>query len=128
MVTVALGIHFLRNDTIIDLMSFVIGLITTGLMGLLFLAIVTVRTSSRSGIVGRLGAVLIVIIWVFMSSESGGNLFPLLSSFVPSRFWIGVIPNIFLVLIACTMSYFSPKQPSNDDLADLTLWSIRKST
>ena len=128
MVTVALGIHFLRNDTIIDLMSFVIGLITTGLMGLLFLAFVTVRTSSRSAIVGTVGAVLMVIIWVFLSSETGGNLFPLLSSFVPSRFWIGVIPNIFLVLIACTMSYFSPKQPSNDDLADLTLWSIRKST
>ena len=70
MVTVALGIHFLRNDTIIDLMSFVIGLITTGLMGLLFLAFVTVRTSSRSAIVGTVGAVLMVIIWVFLSSET----------------------------------------------------------
>jgi SSS family solute:Na+ symporter len=128
MVIIALGIHFLRNDTILDLMSFALGLVTTGLMGILFLAFFTVRTSSRSAIFGTVGAVSMVIVWILLSSEMGKNLFPQFSNFIPSRFWIGVIPNLFLIIIAYTASYFFPERRSDNELTNLTLWTMKKNT
>ena len=122
MIIVALGIHFLRNETLIDLMSVALGLVTTGLLGILLLAFFTDRVGSGAALTGTIAAVLLVAVWVFLTTDSGEALFPELSSLVPSRFWIAVIPNLFLVAVGLLASLVSAR-PSRAALRGLTVWT-----
>jgi SSS family solute:Na+ symporter len=122
MVVVALGIHFLRNDTLLDLMSFALGLITTGLLGILFLAFFTVRIGSRAAIVSLAATGLFVMVWVFLTTDTGERWLPGLANLVPSRFWIAVIPNLLLVGVGFLASLVFPG-PSREELRGLTVWT-----
>ena len=122
MITVALGIHFMRNDTLLDLMSFALGLITAGLFGVLYLAFFTKRIGSVSAAIALVATVLFVAIWVFLTTDAGENGFPGLASLVPSRFWIAVIPNLFLIAVAYLASLIFPQSPDKN-LQGLTVWT-----
>ena len=122
MIGVALGIHFMRNDTLMDLMSFALGLISAGLLGILYLAFFTTRIGSKAAAIGLIATVLFVTLWVFLTTDTGEALFPGLASLVPSRFWIAVLPNLFLILVAFPTSLIFPRN-SDRSLQGLTVWT-----
>ena len=126
MIAVALGIHFMRNETLLDLMSFALGLITAGLFGVLYLAFFTKRIGSVAAGTALVATVLFVALWVFLTTDTGETAFPGLANLAPSRFWIAVIPNLFLIAIALLASLIFPQSP-NKNLHGLTVWTNKKS-
>ena len=126
MIAVALAIHFMRNETLLDLMSFALGLITAGLFGVLYLAFFTKRIGSVAAGTALVTTVLFVALWVFLTTDAGETAFPGLASLVPSRFWIAVIPNLFLIAVALLASLIFPQSPDKN-LQGLTVWTNEKS-
>ena len=63
-----------------------------------------------------------VVAWVFLTTDTGQQLFPELTSRLPNRFWIGVLPHLFLLAIGYLLSFVLPRS-SDKDLENLTIWT-----
>ena len=105
-----------------DLMSFALGLITAGLLGVLYLAFFTTRIGSKAAATGLIATIVFVALWVFLTTDTGEAAIPGLASLVPSRFWIAVIPNVFQIVVAYLTSLILPRN-SDQNLQGLTIWT-----
>jgi len=124
MIGVALWIHHSRTKegTLMDLQTIIYPIVNTGLLSMFLLGFLTVRVKSRAALIATAGTVLLVVAWVFLTTDTGQQLFPKLTSRLPNRFWIGVLPHLFLLAIGYLLSFVLPRS-SDKDLENLTIWT-----
>ncbi len=79
MITLALVIHITRTQTLMDLQTLVISIMSGGLLGLFLMGFLTRRVESRVALIATACTVLSVCVWVFADSETGQRLVPSLA-------------------------------------------------
>ena len=126
MIAAALLIYFTRTETLMDLQSLIMSILSGGLLGLFLLGFLTKRVDSRAALVATLTVLGAVCLWVFVGSEAGARWLPALSRFFPDRFWIIVIANLLLLGLGYGLSFVLRRRPDKD-LTNLTIWTRRKS-
>ena len=124
MIGVALWIHASRSEegTLMDLQTIVYPIVNTGLLSMFLLGFLTVRVGSGAALNATAGTVLLVVGWVFLTTEVGQQHFPELADRLPNRFWIGVLPPLFLLAVGYLLSFALPQIPDKD-LENLTIWT-----
>ena len=125
MIGVALLIMFfqqLGDDTLMEVQTVVYSVVSAGLLSLFLLGFMTVRVGTKAASIATLCTVLLVGNWVCLTTERGARMFPWLADLLPNRFWIGVIPHIFLIVVGYSLSLFLPRR-SDRSLTNLTIWT-----
>ena len=79
MISLALVIHITRTQTLMDLQTLVISIMSGGLLGLFLMGFLTRRVESRVALIATACTVLSVCVWVFADSETGQRLVPSLA-------------------------------------------------
>jgi len=85
----------------------------------------TVRVGSQAALIATVATVLLVGAWVGVTTEAGQSAFPGVAAVLPNKFWLGVIPHIFLLLLGYNLS-FVLRRPTDKPLTDLTIWTKTK--
>jgi SSS family solute:Na+ symporter len=122
MVGVSLYIHEARTDTLMDVQTVVYSVVSAGLLSLFLLGFLTVRVGSRVAFIATASTVLLVAFWLFLTTEVGAQAFPHLAGLLPNKFWIGVLPHIFLLAVGGLLALFIRRR-SNRSLENLTIWT-----
>jgi len=122
MVAVALYVHEARTETLMDLQTVVYPVVSAGLLSLFVLGFLTVRVGSTAAFIATASTVLIVAFWIFLTTEVGARAFPHLAGLLPNKFWIGVIPHLFLLAVGGLVTFFIPRR-SDKGLENLTIWT-----
>ncbi len=124
MIAVALFIHFTRTQTLMDLQTLVVSVLSGGLLSIFLLGFLTVRVHSRAALIAAVCTVSGVCLWLFADSATGAYLLPGLKRVLPDKFWIIVLSNLFLFGLAYLLSFFlRPRKTEN--LRDLTVWTSK---
>mgnify|MGYP001472532152 CR=1 FL=1 len=126
MIGVALIIHAMRTETLMDVQTVVYPVVTAGLLSLFLLGFMTVRVGSAAALIATVSTVLLVGVWTFLITETGKQQFPQLVGII-HPFWVGVIPHIFLIVFGYALSYCLPRRDGRP-LDDLTIWTKRSTT
>ena len=126
MIGAALLIYFTRTQTLMDLQSLIMSILSGGLLGLFLLGFLTRRVGSRAALGATLTVLLLICVWVFVGSEAGARLWPTLNALFPDRFWIIVLANLLLLGLGYLISFFLREDPDRD-LTNLTIWTRRDS-
>ena len=122
MIGVALIIHFMRTETLMDVQTLVYPIVTAGLLSLFLLGFMTVRVGSTAALIATVSAILLVTAWTVLTTEWGTRTFPAIAGRLPHAFWIGVLPHIFLLSFGYALSWIVPRR-SAASLQDLTIWT-----
>ncbi len=122
MIAVALLIHFLRTQTLMELQTVVYPVVSAGMLSLFLLGFLTVRVGSRAAMISTVATVVLVGVWTFLITDYGKSSFPGFAARLPNEFWIGVIPHVFLLSVALILSLVVPRG-SKDGLDNLTIWT-----
>ncbi len=122
MIGVALVIHFMRTETLMDIQTVVYPVVSAGLLSLFVLGFTTVRVDTRAALIATLSTVLLVAVWVFLTTGWGEKNFPYLVDRLPNEFWVGVLPHLFFVVVGYFMSFLLPRRPAKS-LDNLTMWT-----
>ena len=125
MIGAALLIYFTRTETLMDLQSLIMSILSGGLLGLFLLGFLTRRVDSRAALAATLTVLATVCLWVFVGGEAGARLLPSVSRLFPDRFWIIVLANLALLGLGYAISFLLPGRPDKD-LTNLTIWTRRK--
>ena len=125
MILVALSIHWMRTQTLMELQTVLYPVVSAGLLSLFLLGFLTVRVGSRAALIATGSTVLLVAGWVFLTSETGERAFPSISNWIPNDFWLGVIPHLFLLVLGLLVSY-AVGRDQDRCLTGLTIWTIEK--
>jgi SSS family solute:Na+ symporter len=125
MIGAALTIYLTRTETLMDLQSLLMSILSGGLLGLFLLGFLTRRVDSRSAAVATVCVVAGVCLWVFVGSETGTRLWPALAGIFPDRFWIIVLANVALLGLGYLISWL-PRKGTARDLKNLTVWTQRQ--
>ena len=91
-------------------------------MSRFLLGFLTRRVDSRAALMATVITVLGVVCWLFLSSTTGAELFPLVAPYVPSTFWVGVFANIVLIAIGYLISCLLGSRTEKERLKGLTIW------
>ena len=126
MIGVALIIHAMRTETLMDVQTIVYPVVTAGLLSLFLLGFMTVRVGSAAALIATVSTVLLVGVWTFLITETGKQQFPQLVGII-HPFWVGVIPHIFLIVFGYALSYCLPRRDGRP-LDNLTIWTKRSTT
>ena len=126
MIAVALTIHSMRSDTLIELQTLIYPIVSAGLLSLFLLGFFTERVNSNAALIATVFTVLLVGTWVYLTTEAAAERFPLLTSLLPNKFWIGVLPHIFLIVVGYLLSFVLPRGPVRK-LRNLTIWTKESS-
>jgi len=122
MIAVALSIHSMRTETLMDMQTVLYPVVSAGLLSLFLLGFMTVRVGSQAALIATAATVLLVGGWVYLTTAAGQGAFPGISAALPNKFWLGVIPHIFLMVLGYALSYCVPRS-ENKPLKDLTVWT-----
>ena len=122
MIAVALTIHLMRTETLMDVQTVVYPVVSAGLLSLFLLGFMTVRVGSRAALVATVCTVFLVGLWVVLTTTWGKARFPDLAVLLPNPFWIGVLPHVFLLAVGYLLSLFLPRR-SEKGLENLTIWT-----
>ena len=122
MIGVALVIHFMRTETLMDIQTVVYPVVSAGLLSLFVLGFMTARVDSRAALIATVGTVFLVAVWVFLTTEWGEESFPYLAGRLPNEFWVGVLPYLFLIVVGYFLSLLLPRRPAKS-LDNLTIWT-----
>ena len=125
MIFVALFINFTRTQNLMDLKTLVVSILGAGLLSIFLLGFLTVRVNSRATLVATGCTIFGVGFWLFADSSLGNSLLPAIRSYLPNKFWIIVLSNVFLFLFAYFLSFFI-KNTQNKNLKNLTVWTSSK--
>ncbi|MCH2400686.1 MAG: hypothetical protein MK364_16340, partial [Pirellulales bacterium] len=130
MICVALTIHFMRTETLMDVQTVVYPVVSAGLLSLFLLGFLTLRVGSRAAALATIGTVLLVASWLLLDTDWASRQFPGLVAYLPNAFWIGVLPHLFLILSGYAFSFLWPENLTvgSDRLANLTIWTRRDPT
>ena len=148
MIGVALLIHAMRTETLMDVQTVVYPVVSAGLLSLFLLGFLTVRVGTRPALIATASPIVLVGVWVTLTTEMGENLFLQLAGYLPGEFgifgfdldfrrmaeslpsrlpnvfWIGVLPHLFLLLVGYILSLLFPRR-SDKGLENLTIWTMR---
>lgn len=124
MIGVALLIHFSRTQTLMELQTVVYPVVSAGMLSLFLLGFLTVRVGSCAALISTVVTVGLVGVWTFFITDYGKSSFPGFAARLPNEFWIGVIPNVFLIVVALIVSLFVPRR-SKMGLENLTIWTTK---
>lgn len=129
MICVALTIHLMRTETLMDVQTLVYPVVSAGLLSLFLLGFLTLRVGSRAAAAATIGTVLLVTSWLLLDTAWASRTFPALVQYLPNNFWIGVVPHLFLILVGYAFSFLWPEAShrQSDRLANLTIWTRRDS-
>jgi SSS family solute:Na+ symporter len=122
MIGVAMAVHKLRTDTLMDMQTLVYPVVTAGLLSLFLLGFLTVRVGSRAALIATLATVALVGGWVFLNTDLGSGQFPDLAKHFPNEYWIGVLPHLFLLGLGYALSWVLPRR-ADSSLENLTIWT-----
>ncbi len=122
MIGVALLIHSMRTETLMDIQTVGYSVVSAGLLSLFVLGFMTVRVDTRAAWIATLGTVILVAGWVLLTTGWGEGNLPYLADRLPNEFWIGVLPHIFLMVVGYLLSLFLPRRPARN-LENLTIWT-----
>lgn len=104
MIAGSLVIHFTRTQTLADLQTLVLSLISGGLLGLFMLGLLSKRVDNTSAITAVVVTLLGVLTWVGLDSEMGHRAVPALEGRLPDQFWIIVFGNISVFVVGYGLS------------------------
>ena len=129
MICVALTIHFMRTETLMDVQTVVYPVVSAGLLSLFLLGFLTLRVGSKAAALATIGTVILVASWLVLDTDWASQQFPALVAYLPNTFWIGVLPHIFLIVAGYGFSFLFPPTPGNRHaaLANLTVWTRQDS-
>ncbi len=119
----AMVIHFTRTQTLADLQTVVMSIISGGLLGLFLLGFLTRRVDNRSALISVVLTVAGVIVWLVLASDLGPRLLPGVEQWLPDTFWIIVFANIFLFVIGYGIAWARAAR-ARRDLGGLTVWTM----
>ena len=122
MVGVAMAVHKLRTDTLMDVQTLVYPVVTAGLLSLFLLGFLTVRVGSTAALCSTVATVALVGAWVYLTTDQGSRQFPTLVEFFPDKYWIGVLPHLFLLALGYLLSWLLPRRATTS-LTNLTIWT-----
>jgi SSS family solute:Na+ symporter len=122
MVAVALYIDHARTETLMDFQTTAYSVVSAGLLSLFLLGFLTVRVGSTVAFTATASTVLLVACWLFLATETGAQAFPDLASLLPDKFWIGVLPHLFLLAVGGGLALFIRRR-SDKSLENLTIWT-----
>jgi SSS family solute:Na+ symporter len=100
MIVLAIWIHALRTQTLQDLQATGHMILSAGLFGLFLLGFFSARTGRRAALFATICTVGLVAAWVALSASPVQALWPRLQGRIPDTFWIPVISNILLPVLA----------------------------
>lgn len=120
MIAIALTIHFMRSQTMVDLQRTVIVIVGGGLLSLFLLGFLTTRANSRGALVATIVTACGVAVWLFLDSAVGKRLFPGVT--MPHKFWINVFSNSSMFVLGYVLSRLLGAKREKD-LTDLTVWT-----
>ena len=81
----------------------------------------TVRVGSQPAWMATVSTVILVATWVILTSSWAEREFPGLTGWIPNRYWIGVIPHLFLITMGYGLSWIFPAGKTGLD--NLTIWT-----
>ncbi len=122
MIAVALLIHFTRTQTLMDLQTLLLSILSGGILSLFLLGFLTQRVGSRSALVATICTVSGICLWLFLDSSTGVQWMPGVTRYLPDKFWIIVFSNILLFGLGYILSRFWVGE-AEKDLSNLTVWT-----
>ncbi len=122
MIGVALVIHFTRTETLMDIALVFYSVVSAGLLSLFLLGFFTVRVGSRAAGIATFATVLVVAVWMLLTTDMGKAFLPDLAESLPNTFWIGVVPHLFQLVTVCLLSLLLPRR-AGKGLENLTIWT-----
>jgi SSS family solute:Na+ symporter len=93
---VALIIHWIRTDALVNIQQMFITILSGGLLGLFMLGFLTKRVDNKSAFIATAITVFSVCFWLFAKSSIGMALMPSVAKILPDDFSINVLSNIFI--------------------------------
>jgi len=122
MIGVALVIHFTRTETLMDIALVFYSVVSAGLLSLFLLGFFTVRVGSRAAGIATCATVLVVAVWMLLTTDMGKAFLPDLAKSLPNTFWIGVVPPLFQLVTGYLLSFLLSR-PTVKGLENLTIWT-----
>jgi solute:Na+ symporter, SSS family len=120
MIAGSLVIHFTRTQTLADLQTLIMSIMSGGLLGLFLLGILSKKVDNTSAICGVVVTLMGVLVWIGLDSELGHRLFPALGKRLPDQFWIIVFGNISVFVLGYGLSVARGVKPLQT-IAGLTI-------
>lgn len=127
MIGLALLIHFMRNQTIQDLNTLLVGIFGAGLFAMYMTGMLTLRVGNFALFISLVVTLAGVIAWLFFGSALGEEMFPSIAVQVPDKFWIPILSNILLFTLAYLLSFIYRKDDSKN-IKNLSLQTLQKET
>lgn len=118
MIGLALLIYYIRTMTIQDLNTLIQSIFSCGIFGLFMLGILTKRVENRAALSCSLVTLAIVVGWLFIDAR-----IPSLAGYLPHKFWMPILTNIFLFISAWITSGII-REKRHRDLKNLTLKTL----
>lgn len=115
MIVVALIIHYSRTETLADLQSLLISVLSGGLLALFWLGFFSRRVNSAVAAISVALAILASILWLFV---------PAISNAMPDKFWMIILLNVMSFIVGIILSLFVSS--SKKELDGLTVWTVSK--
>lgn len=127
MILVALVIYLSRTETLMDVQTVIYPIVSTGIVSLFLLGFFTTRVGNRAAATATVVTLVGVAAWTLLMTDTGKERFPDLAEYLPHKYWIGVLPYVFLMVLSYLLSIFLPRRPRGD-LGGLTVWTRGRST
>ena len=106
MIVLALVIHTLERESIVDLMR-VIGSVFGGVVGGIFLLAIFVRRVGPRALLVALPFALVPKVWYLVGSN---GLLPEWAAIPVHAYWVGVVSNVTLMVLAFALSFVWPRE------------------
>lgn len=119
MIVLALWIFAVRTQTLQDLQATGAMIFSAGIFGLFLIGFFSNRIGNRSALLAALLTVAFVAVWVALDAEPFQKAYPALAQWVPDVFWVPVLSNILLPVLALFFARIF--QDPARDLGSMTL-------
>ena len=121
----ALAIHHTNTETLQDLQFLIQSISGGGLLALTMLGMLTVRVDNRVAAASTAVGLAIVLAWLGVDSQFGHRWFPELAGYLPDKFWMHVLVNLFVFALGYGLALLLGTHKQKP-LEDLTVWTLRK--
>jgi SSS family solute:Na+ symporter len=124
MIGSALIIHLTRSQTLLDLQTLILSLLSGGILGLFLLGFLTERVDGQAALIATLSTIAGISFWLLAETSLGQQFFPGLAGWLPDKFWIMTLANTFLFGLGYVLGLLMRRRPAVD-LAGLTVRRMR---
>ncbi len=121
----ALAVHYTNTQTLADLQLLIQSISGGGLLALTMMGMLTVRVDNRVAVASIAVGLAVVIVWLGIDSQFGQRWFPELVGYLPDKFWMHVLVNLFVFALGYGLALLLGTHKQKP-LEDLTVWTLRK--